>query len=65
MLALSPLAALSYTPVALFPVAGAATLLLFIGIHNAWDAVAYRAFVNRRDKDTRPRQDEISKRHLP
>jgi hypothetical protein len=25
--------------------------LLFIGIHNAWDAVAYHVFVNTRDKD--------------
>jgi len=24
-------------------------LLLFIGIHNAWDAVAYHVFVNMRE----------------
>jgi hypothetical protein len=29
---------------ALFGVAGAAVLLLFIGIHNAWDAVTYHIF---------------------
>ena len=29
--------------VALFPVAGAALMLIFIGIHNAWDSVAYVA----------------------
>ena len=26
----------------------AALLLLFIGIHNAWDAIAYHVFVNMR-----------------
>jgi hypothetical protein len=33
---------------ALFGVAGAAILLLFIGIHNAWDAVTYHVFVRSR-----------------
>lgn len=32
---------------AMFGVAAAALLLLFIGIHNAWDAVTYHVFVNR------------------
>lgn len=32
---------------ALFGVAGAVLLLLFIGIHNAWDAVTYHVFVRR------------------
>jgi hypothetical protein len=32
---------------ALFSVAGAAMLLLFIGIHNAWDAVTYHVLVVR------------------
>jgi hypothetical protein len=32
---------------ALFAVAGSALLLLFIGIHNAWDAVSYHVFVSR------------------
>jgi hypothetical protein len=32
---------------ALFAVGAAALLLLFIGIHNAWDAVTYHVFVNR------------------
>lgn len=31
---------------ALFLVAGSALLLLFVGIHNAWDAVAYHVFFN-------------------
>jgi hypothetical protein len=32
---------------ALFAVGAAALLLLFIGIHNAWDAVTYHVFVNK------------------
>jgi len=33
-------------------IVGAATLiLLFIGIHNAWDAVTYHVFTNRRPTD--------------
>jgi hypothetical protein len=31
----------------LFLLGGAALLLLFIGIHNAWDAVTYHVFVKR------------------
>jgi hypothetical protein len=33
---------------ALYGVAGAALLLLFVGIHNAWDAVTYHVFVKGR-----------------
>jgi hypothetical protein len=33
---------------ALYGVSAAALLLLFIGIHNAWDAVTYHVFVQRR-----------------
>src|SRR5579871_6519742 len=32
---------------ALFAIAGAALLLLFTGIHNAWDAVTYHIFVKK------------------
>jgi hypothetical protein len=60
ILALSPFAALSYARVALFVVAGAALLLLFIGIHNAWDAVSYHVFVNMRGKDDESRHEDIS-----
>ena len=42
------LAARSHGVEALYGVAGAALLLLFIGIHNAWDAVTYHVFVQRR-----------------
>lgn len=34
----------------MFLVGGGALLLLFIGIHNAWDAVTYHIFVRRRQK---------------
>jgi len=40
----------SHPRAALFLVAVAALLLLFIGIHNAWDAVTYHVFVLRREQ---------------
>jgi len=46
LLGLGSFAANSQVVVALFAVATSALLLLFIGIHNAWDAVAYHVFVN-------------------
>jgi hypothetical protein len=36
--------ALSHTREALFGVGAAALLLLFIGIHNAWDSIVYLVF---------------------
>jgi hypothetical protein len=47
-LTLSSLAAISHTRQAMFGVGAATLLLLFIGIHNAWDSVAYQVFVIRR-----------------
>lgn len=41
-------AILSYTKEVLFAVGGATLLLLFSGIHNAWDAVSYHVFVTRK-----------------
>ena len=49
MLTLSAIAALSHTTEALFGIGAAALLLLFIGIHNAWDAVFYHVFFSKRD----------------
>lgn len=49
ILALSAFAAPSHTREALFGVGAAALLLLFIGIHNAWDAVVYHVLVNKGD----------------
>jgi hypothetical protein len=45
--------AVSNVRLALFLLGGAALLLLFIGIHNAWDAITYHVFVrrNRRKED--------------
>lgn len=49
MLALSAFTALSHNREALFGVGAAALLLLFIGIHNAWDSVAYLVFHSKQD----------------
>ncbi len=50
ILAISAFTARSHTRGALFAVAAATMLLLFIGIHNAWDAVTYQVFVNRQEQ---------------
>jgi hypothetical protein len=50
VLACSALVAASHVREALFGVGTAALLLLFIGIHNAWDSVAY--LVHKRDTRT-------------
>jgi hypothetical protein len=49
MLSGSAYAARSHPRPALFVVGAAALLLLFIGIHNAWDTVTYHVFVKKRD----------------
>ena len=48
MLAGAAYVAHSHARPALFVVGAATLLLLFVGIHNAWDAVTYHIFVNRR-----------------
>jgi hypothetical protein len=50
MLAGSAFASHSHARTALFIVGTAALLLLFVGIHNAWDAVTYHVFVRRREQ---------------
>jgi hypothetical protein len=50
MLAGSAFSAHSHARTALFIVGAAALLLLFVGIHNAWDAVTYHVFVRRREQ---------------
>jgi hypothetical protein len=62
LLAVSAFAAHAYTREALFGVAAAALLLLFVGIHNAWDGVAYHVFVNKRDTNTERHRDESSEK---
>lgn len=52
ILAASAFVSHSFVRAALFAVAGAALLLLFIGIHNAWDAVTYHVFVQRQKHRT-------------
>jgi hypothetical protein len=50
LLAGSSLAARAHTYEALFCTAGASLILLFVGIHNAWDAVTYHVY-SARPKD--------------
>ena len=50
VLAMAALAAHSYMRPALFLVSAAALMLLFIGIHNAWDAVTYYVFIRSREE---------------
>ena len=45
-------------PVSLFTVAGVTLALLFIGIHNAWDAVSYHVFVVMPRSRGAPHQDD-------
>jgi hypothetical protein len=47
ILALAAVAARSHTHEALFGVGAAALLMLFIGIHNAWDSVSFHVFAHR------------------
>lgn len=42
----------------LFVIAGTALVLLFIGIHNAWDTVTYLAIQHRADTKGSERKDE-------
>jgi hypothetical protein len=53
-LALLAIVAPAHLREALFGIAAAALLLLFTGIHNAWDAVAYHVFVRRHDTNQGP-----------
>ena len=50
-LALSAYASLSYAREALIGVGAAVLLLLFTGIHNAWDAVTYHVFSPSRSQE--------------
>lgn len=54
ILAGAALAARSHARIAMFLVGAAELLLLFIGIHNAWDTVMHLVFVERQGK----REDE-------
>ncbi|HEY3839776.1 MAG TPA: hypothetical protein VGL72_24560, partial [Bryobacteraceae bacterium] len=52
----SAFAAWSHLHEALFGVAASLLLLLFIGIHNAWDAIIYHVFSRDRDNKTEKEQ---------
>jgi len=54
-LAVSGYAAFSHVEGTLFCVGAGALLLLFIGIHNAWDAVTYHVFVRKGEQQERDR----------
>lgn len=60
MLASSAFAATSHAHQALFCVGGAALLLLFASIHNAWDSVSYHVFVHRAKRSAEERRGEKS-----
>ena len=51
ILTLSAFEALSNTRHALFGVGSAVLMLLFIGIHNAWDSTTYHIFSSSRDTE--------------
>ena len=51
VLMLSAFATVLLTRETLFAVGAAVLLLLFIGIHNAWDAVSYHVFFSKPDRD--------------
>jgi hypothetical protein len=50
-LGISAIMVTSYEHESLFAVASAAVVLLFVGIHNSWDAVAYHVLVARQRDD--------------
>ena len=47
----------SYPDISLFVIGGTALLLLFIGIHNSWDAAVYIALQRRQRPEERGDQD--------
>jgi hypothetical protein len=51
MMALAAALARTYEHCALFAVGAASLLLLFVGIHNAWDLVTHIVFVRRREQE--------------
>jgi hypothetical protein len=50
LLMVSAFMARAHAHEALLTVAAATLVLLFVGIHNAWDAIAYHVFVNMRKR---------------
>ena len=65
LLLISSLAALIHERDALFAVGGAALLLLFIGIHNAWDGIVYHVYVAIPRANARRAEEESATRKEP
>jgi hypothetical protein len=63
VLVASALAAPCYPREALFGVGGATLFLLFMGIHNAWDSIAFHVFSKKGDTDKGGRRKENSKKN--
>jgi hypothetical protein len=51
LMTLTPLPSLAYERQTLFGIGAGVLLLLFTGIHNAWDAVSYQVVVRKPGKD--------------
>ncbi|HEV7645476.1 MAG TPA: hypothetical protein VGO50_16155 [Pyrinomonadaceae bacterium] len=64
-LAISALAAIYYAKTALFGVGASALLLLFIGIHNAWDTATYNIFVIGPKLDAKAKKEEAGSAEEP
>jgi hypothetical protein len=60
LLVVSGFAAHAHARDALFGVGGATLLLLFSGIHNAWDAVVYHVFVKSPGTKPEPRREDAA-----
>jgi hypothetical protein len=60
ILILSAVTVPSHTHEALIGVGASTLLLLFIGIHNAWDGVSYNVFVTRRKAEAEQGRGEKS-----
>jgi hypothetical protein len=60
-LAVSAGVAHTHERAALFLVAGTSLLLLFIGIHNAWDIVSYHVFVQKQKQQEAGETDQKEK----
>lgn len=61
-LAVSAFAAPSHRREALFAVAGAALILLFVGIHNSWDSVSYHVFTYDPHGGSEQKQKAVAER---
>jgi hypothetical protein len=58
MMAVAAVVAHAHERAALFSVGSASLLLLFIGIHNAWDLVTHMVFVRRRQQQEESKGEE-------